>query len=670
MKIALSLCFLFLLGTIVCAGRPALLAHAAGGDDVSIDAMADAMPDSTRVYRMNEVTVTGSRIATDADRLPSSVSVVNAQAMENSNGTTAADVLYGLPGVFFKTYGGGGALQTISSRGMGPEYTLVLVDGQRFTNFQNGQVDFGVFSTTDIERIEIAKGGYSALFGADAVGGVVNIITKKPSEEVHASVLAGAGSFGFQQYQMSLSGGTGILTLKGTYRNEHSSNMFDCYFHDGPGSVLLQRSNADYALSVADAAASVKTGEASTSTLSLRYSNADRGVPSSLTSRTSAGAARLLDKDYFVQYGAEWKPSTVSELSLHSNYHYFEQHYNDPLLVTGGKPLSSNYFNRSVTLTPTYQTTIGAGNSLIAGIECVRASIESNEVLSKDRTQISAFVSSQHQMLFEAGLPLDLTLFPSIRYDRFSDVAAAVNPKIGINIGVRESDAVHMRASIGKNFRVPTFNDMYWSTGGNPDLRPERSVSYDAGVVSSLRGTCTLEVEANYYSIDTKDRIVWMPGANNLWSPKNISRVLSQGVELSARATLWDERVSLGYVQNFMTVVKKSSDGVDDQTTGKQLPYLPEMSGSVDAGVHVDNFSCNVRVAMTGKRYSTEDNDPRYILPSFVTADANIGYRLSFTHVAVKVKLEADNLFNVDYQIIALQPMPLRSFRLSIELLY
>ena len=240
-----------------------------------IAAAVDEMPDSARVFRMNEVTVTGSRIATDVYRLPSSVSIINEQAIDRANGTTVADVLHGLPGIFFKTYGGQGALQTISSRGMGPEYTLVLVDGQRFTNYQNGQVDFGVFSTADIERIEIAKGGYSALFGADAVGGVVNIITKKPSQDFRATLMAGVGSFGYQQYQLSLSGGTGILSLKGTYRNEHSANMFDCYFHDGARSVLLQRSDADYCLHVADVAAQLNTGGEVSSSLSLRYSNAD-----------------------------------------------------------------------------------------------------------------------------------------------------------------------------------------------------------------------------------------------------------------------------------------------------------------------------------------------------------------------------------------------------------
>jgi vitamin B12 transporter len=635
-----------------------------------LDAALDVPPDSARVYPMNEVTVTGSRIATDVNKLPSTVSVINERAIENSNGTTVADILHGLPGVFFKTYGGGGAMQTISTWGMGPEYTLVLVDGQRFTNFQNGQVDFGVFSASDIERIDLAKGGYSALFGADAIGGVVNIITKKPSRDFRASVLAGAGSFGFQQYEFSLSGGSGPVAVKGTFRNEHSRNNFDCYFHDGSRSVLLQRSDADYALTVADVAADIKTGIASTSSLSVRYSDADRGVASGLTSEISSGAARLLDHDYFVQYKAEWKPSDVSQLSLHSNFHYFEQHYHDPLLITGGIPLSSDYFNRSVMFTPTYQTTFATGQSMVAGIEYVRASIESNEVQQKERTQYSAFVSTQHELFINAGLPLEVALFPSIRYDRFTDVEEAIDPKLGINIGMPETDALRVRASVGKNFRMPTFNDMYWTVGGNPNLRPERSVSFDAGVISSLRGPWVLECEATYYSIDTKDRIVWMPQANNLWTPINISRVLSQGVELSARLKLWDERITFGCVQNIMNVVKKSSNGADDPTAGKQLPYLPVASTMVDAAAYVDNFSVNLRVSATGERFSTEDNNPRYAMPSFATVDANLGYKFLYAHVAAKLKLEANNLFNADYQIIAQQPMPLRSFRMSMEILY
>ncbi|HLP17160.1 MAG TPA: TonB-dependent receptor [Bacteroidota bacterium] len=627
--------------------------------------------DTARVYRMNEVTVTGSRMATDVKRLPSSVTIFNQQSIENANGTTVSDLLQSAPGVFLKAYGGSGSLQTISARGMGPEYTLVLVDGQRFTNYQNGQVDLGVFSSTDIERIEIARGGYSALFGADAVGGVINIITKKPSPGVHASVGIGAGSFGFQQYQLSLNGGTERLSLKGTYRNEHSSNMFDCYFHDGSRSELIHRTNADYAFSVADLAATLNSGETTHSTLSLRYTNAERGVPSSLTSITNTGGGtRLLDNDYLTQLSTAWKPTVSSELSIRANFHYWQQEYRDPMLIVQGNPAFYYYFNRSLMLTPQYNVTWSEGQSIAAGVELVRAWIVSSELRSRTRVQSSAFVSSQHRFEIDSGLPFELTVFPSLRYDSFSDVSGAVNPKLGVNLGVRGFDALRIRASLGRSFRVPTFNDLYWNTGGNPDLKPERSVSFDAGVLSTLTWWGVTDIEANYFLIDTDDRILWMPGANNMWTPKNISRVRSEGVELSVHWSLWDDAVTLGYAQNFMNVQRKSTGAIVDPNDGKQLPYLPEVSASFDAGVSVHGFSMNVRASVTGKRFSTEDNNPRYALDPFTTVDANIGYRMAISNIAAKMKFEALNVFNEDYEIIGLQPMPLRSIRLSCELFY
>ncbi|MGE5313829.1 MAG: TonB-dependent receptor plug domain-containing protein [Acidobacteriota bacterium] len=631
----------------------------------------DDAADSARVYRMNEVTVTGSRMSADVKTLPSSVSVIGQQAIELSNGSSVSDILQGAPGVFMKTYGASGSLQTISARGMGPEYTLILVDGQRYTNFQNGQVDLGIFPAADVERIEVARGGYSSLFGADAVGGVVNIVTKKPEPGMHASVQAGGGSYGYQHYQLSMNGGTERYSLKGTYRNEQSSNMFDCWFHDGAKRQLLQRTNADYAIALADVAASLKTGETMNSSASIRYTKSDRGTPSALTSAfNTGGAARLLDGDYFAQLGTEWKPSDESRLSVHSNFHYWEQHYSDPSLLSGGKPALYYYVNRSAMLAPQYETSLGAGHSLAVGAELVHAWIVSSEVRSTARTQLSAFLSSTHALKFQAGLPLELTVFPSIRLDRFSDVGTSVNPKVGFNAGIEDFDALRLRASIGKNFRVPTFNELYWKTGGNPDLVPEHSLSVDAGVLSTVPFFGVVDFEANYFYIDSRDRILWLPGANNLWSPKNIRHVQSQGVELSARWSLLDDAVTLGYTQNIMRVVKKNSESASDPTAGKQLPFLPEASASIDASLRYAGVTLSLRAAVTGQRYSTEDNNPLYALDPFATVDANIGYRIVFGRTAAKVKLEVFNLFNADYEIIALQPMPLRSFRISAEFLY
>ena len=133
--------------------------------------------DSTRVFRLNDVVITGTRTTVAIEKLPSSVQVLDSLELAQSNGTSLADKLMNIAGITLRSYGGNGSLHSVSVRGMGSDYALILVNGQRFTTFQISTVDVGIFSLNEVERIEIAGGGASSLYGADAVGGVINIIT-------------------------------------------------------------------------------------------------------------------------------------------------------------------------------------------------------------------------------------------------------------------------------------------------------------------------------------------------------------------------------------------------------------------------------------------------------------------------------------------------------------
>jgi len=129
------------------------------------------------------IVVTATRGKSLTSEVPASVDVIGRETIETLSPQNMAEVLDNIQGVFIKDYGGIGGTKSISLRGSSAEQVLVLMDGQRLNNAQNGQVDFSTISTEGVEKIEIIRGGSSALYGADAVGGVVNIITKKHHRE-------------------------------------------------------------------------------------------------------------------------------------------------------------------------------------------------------------------------------------------------------------------------------------------------------------------------------------------------------------------------------------------------------------------------------------------------------------------------------------------------------
>ena len=620
--------------------------------------------DTTRQYVAKEVVITGNRMPVPVERLPSSVQVVDSVSMAQSNGFSVADVVSASAGVFLQNYGGNGALHSISIRGMGSDYSLILLNGQRFTTYEMNTVDLGIFSLMDVDRIEIASGGNSSSYGSDAIGGVVNIITKKPSGKLDAAVSGSVGSFGMSGYQISVGAGDEQLSLRGSMGMENARNDFGFYFDDGSTNRMLEREGADYSLKHYSLSSSAMLNPAAVFTTSIRYSDADRGQPSAVTSPVQNNLARIDDKDLFAAASIELQPSSGIQYSLPVSFHDSHETYADPNLLIGNSPTTDFYHNRVVSSSPTGTYAVSDADKVLAGADAAFAFISSDELKNSSRTQLSGFLSSEDRL----PDPLDVIVYPSLRYDSFSDVKGDVSPKIGVNIGLLDEPMLRIRSSYGKSFNAPTFNDLYWTQGGNPNLQPEHSLSFDAGFLYRMELIGNIEAEANYFSVQATDKIVWQPGPNGIWSPVNLQSVSSTGAECTIRAQLWNNLISIRYTGNYVRTLKTSADFPGDATQNKYLPYLPQETSTVVVGANVRNVSAAVTYSYIGFRYVSADNDPRFVLPSFGTVGANLSYRIGLGKAVWMLKGEVNNAFNEDYQFISGYPVPLRNFMVTSEL--
>ncbi len=657
-----------------------LLAVVLGNARCRVYAQTDssALADSSGIrhsgaYSLSEIVVTATRNQTLSAVAPSAVSILTRAQIAAMPGSLLSNALSANAGLFVRSYGGGSALQTVSLRGMGAEHTLVLVDGQRYNNLQNGQTDFGLFSNSNVERVEIVRGGYSALYGADAVGGVINIITKKPDEQLNGYFQTALGSNSFSTNEIGLSGSEsriGGIGYRMLVRREQGRGNYKFQFSDGQSTMLLRRNGEDFSSWLADTKLDYAIASDVQSTLAVSYTDVNRGVGGPVTDAQSVGTARMSDVAVRTQASVAWSVTPTLSLQCKSQFAYSYQTYKDSHLLIDGNPLDSYYLNRALYVTPELQLNYSPAMTGSAGLEVVRGWIESNEVLEKVRWQRSAFISTQHIFPLATVMPFEIALYPSIRYDSFSDspragVSADVSPRLGVNVGVLKE--LRVRSSYGKSFRAPTFNDLYWKEGGNQNLKPERSLSFDAGVVSSLRFFGILHLEVNYFSIDTRDRIVWTPGGR-VWSPKNIAAVESKGVEGEARWVGYDGMLSLTLNSTWMNTTKQSEDYPGDPTNGKQLIYIPRQMVNATGAIRFEPLTFFVQQSWISFRYTTEVNDR--FLPHYMVTSAAVKYSLQAGPLTLSTKLEVTNLFNASYQVIALYPMPLREFRgtLGVEL--
>ena len=617
-------------------------------------------PDSSR-YVLPEVIVTATRSEDLAKRIPSPVSVISHEEIRSRPGSLVAAGLSGVPGVFIRSYGGPNSLQTISLRGMAAEHTLVLLDGQRLNSAQNGLVDMGLLSSSNVEKVEVVRGGYSALYGADALGGVINIMTRRPSHDIAGGVVNTLGSNGFSAIEMSASGSGSVIGWRGLVRRERGRGDYEFDFSDGLTTTRLRRNGGDFTATIADGRLDYAISADLNSSMLLTLSDADRGVPGAVTDIASTSRARLSDRDMRAQLTADWKISGEVTGHLGSFFLYKQERYYDPAVLIGGVVTQTSSVNRSIVLGPEVRFAPSAAFTGDAGIEFSRSWVASNEVRDEVRWQRSAFLTTQHAIPLSFEIPFEVLLYPSLRYDSFSDVDGDVSPRFGINIGLLRSPELRLRSSYGKSFRVPSFNDLYWYAGGNPALKPERSLSFDCGLLGSIPVPGTLQADINFFSIRSDDRIVWTPTSGSFWSPRNIRSVSSQGVEVEGRWSVPGGGLVVVLNSTWLTVRKESEDFPGDPTAGKILAYAPEQCVNASVTFHIGGVDLFMQHSWTSFRYTTENNDR--FLPGYAVTSAAIQYALPAGPVRASVKLEVTNMFNTTYQVIALYPMPSREFR-------
>jgi outer membrane cobalamin receptor len=624
----------------------------------SFSVLVAADDDSTKQYHVDEVVVTGTRSNVFSRKLSSSVAMIDNMLIQTKTGNTFASALQGTSGLFIKSYGGNAMLHTISLRGMSSEHTAILVDGMRINSAQNGSVDLGIFSSSNIERIEILKGGSSSLYGTDAVGGVVHIISKKPKENFSANVFSTVGSYGYRAWEEQIHfQQSEDVRFRASLRNETGKGNYQFYFSDGKQRTLRRRRNADYSLMFFNSRIDWKANENIVAFLNFNVDNAQRGSPNPVTS--DEGSARLNDKNVRTNFTVEWSNNSRIVASLHSSFQYGYETYDEP--QWGIKDV---YVNRAAILEPHIRYVFSKNISCVFGGEFSRSWIQSNALTDATRNQQSVFVSSEISATTFSQTSFESIIYPAIRFDNISDVGNAVSPKLGINIGIIEVPEIRFRSSYGKSFHAPTFNNLYYHFFGNPDLKPERSTSFDAGVVSAFDFFGKIQLEGNYFSIDTRERIV----SDENWKLKNFGRVTSEGIEMEGTWRLLEERLLLSMNTTLNAVKKLQKDSVNDATYKKQLRYLPRQTTHLSASYSVHHVTFYVQHSILRERYADEKNIEK--LPDVNISTAALLYRFSFENIHPLIKIEASNIFNASYHIIKDYPMPLREFRLSLSLQY
>jgi vitamin B12 transporter len=208
-----------------------------------------------------------------------------------------------------------------------------------------------------------------------------------------------------------------------------------------------------------------------------------------------------------------------------------------------------------------------------------------------------------------------------------------------------------VRATYSDQFRVPTFNDKYWQPGGNPGLNPESGYTADIGLVQSvtISGNTSLQIEFIAYNSLIKNMIQWVPGGNGTyWEPRNKKEVSVKGYEayMSSGGSIgdWKFVFRAGYNHSRSVISKDYRDGISN--IGNQLSYIPLHTGSSNINISLGKSFAGLSGNYTGSRYTTEDNNNLFQMPSHFLMNGYVGYRITAGDISGNLRIRVMNLFN------------------------
>lgn len=618
-----------------------------------------AFAQSDSSFSTDEIEVTSLRSEVSIYSSASNISILNKASINRRNGDALADILKSVNGVFIKSYGNSSALQTISMNGLGAEHTVILLNGSKLNSLQNGQIDLSLIPVENISRIEVMNNGYSSLYGSEAMGGVVNIITDEmnSANKLNLKLSSGFGQYNARKYSFRVDNRISKLNWGFLFSDERADNNYEFYFDSGIEKELRNKTHNAYKVSNYVFESQYNFNENYSLKYYAQFVNSDKEIPGIETGITPPDTKQF-DKNWnnILQFNFAKKNLAVfSDFNFQNN---LQNYTTQPILKSYYKNILFSNISR-------VEFTKDA-NSYIFGGEIKYGTLNSNELKDDiDRKHYALFNSSK--LKFN-----NLLLFPSIRYDYITDIKkGAATYRIGANYQPISKINFHIRANISRNFGVPTFNGLYWKTGGNPDLKPEYSQNYEAGLILNQKSFLDFTFDFAYLNIQAEDRIVWLPGRNFIWSPKNIGKTKSEIFISSVRLqrSLLKNiylKGELSYTNNYSK--KANEDFAGDPSFDKQIIYIPDEQVKSNLEVNFGIGGINLFHSYIGKRYSDSENLNQ--LSPINILDGNVFFNYKISNYIASIKFEVNNITNSDYQIIAGYPAPLRNYNFKINLNY
>ena len=650
-----------------------------------------------RTIAIREITVLGQR---PMKEIGTQQTKFDSLALKENISLSMADVLSFNSSIFVKSYGRA-TLSTVSFRGTSPSHTQVSWNGMKINNPMLGMTDFSMIPSYFIDDASLLHGTSSVNETGGGLGGAVKLATKP----------ANADGFGLQYTQGIGSFKTFDEFLRITYGDNHwqvstravyssSPNNYKYRNHDKKENIYDDDMNIidQYYPVERNRSGSFKdlhilqevyynTGKGDRLGLNAWYINSNRELPMLTVDYGDETAFDNRQREQTFRGVVSWDHIRKSwKLGAKAGYIYTWMAYDYKRDVGNGNMAHMTRSRSKInTIYGQAEADYYIGNKWLFS---ANLSLHQHFVVSEDknivrqdgnkaivgyrkaRPELSGSVSAKYRHIDRLGMSI------VIREEMFGKEWTPIIPAFFVDGVLSERGNIVAKASVSRNYRFPTLNDLYFLPGGNPDLRKERGWTYDAGLSFALSkgGVYSLSGSATWFESFIKDWIIWLPTTKGFFSPDNIKDVHAYGVELKANldvvvAKNW--QLGLDGTFSWTPSINQGEPRTPaDQSVGKQLPYVPLLSSTVTGRLSWRSWAFLYKWCYYSERYTMSSNDFTLTgkLPPYFMSNISLEKSLNFSWSEISIKGTVNNLFNEEYLSVLSRPMPGINFEIFLSI--
>ena len=598
---------------------------------INAQSQAQENPSNNSLELPNMV-VTATRTEVAKNQLSAATTVYTRKDIERLQVQTLPDLLKGTSGIDMTQQGGYGKIASVFMRGTNPDQLLVLIDGIKAGSVTAGTTAFEFIPIDQIERVEIIKGPQSSLYGSEAMGGVIQIFTRKGNTLDKPSVVVDAGGGSYDTYRAA-------GTVSGKWKNNWytlGSSGFGSHGFNArqpiPGPYGFDQPDND---GYDNAAVNARLGH--------RFDN--NAEVEAFFMRTQGHTdydGNYQDKTDFVNQVV----GTTASMDIIDNWRSTlrlgqSRDDNDQFAPDG--TFSSKFNSTRWNASWLNQLTLSDEHQLILGSDYRLDEVDSTEKYTENSRYDVGVFTELHSQLWD-----DHFMNASVRYDNNEAFGDAVTGNIGWRYNW--DYGISLLANFGNAFKAPSFNDLYFPNYGNPNLKPEESTSFETGLAGN-HNWVQWEIRAYHTNIDNLITPTMNPVTFE-FSAENIGKAQIDGVEaeIGTQWMGWNGKLTMNLLSP------------KNRETNARLPRRAEQTLAFDLSRTFGSFDLGANVLAQGDRFDNTQNTIK--VAGYVTVDLRAAYHLNKNWM---LSAKLNNLLDKNYQTVDTYNMPDRNFFVSVH---